>query len=1080
MKKILLRTAACLAAILLLFALGPSRIPADDPGQGQNINVKLRFIEEPAMSFEDLKAVLPEEHILPDEDGITWIPVVNIGADITIGDGQSLVTEGSVVMQDGFTLTIEDGGFLQSNFVIFSGGSMVIKDGGNFTTSYGEYCTNDGSIVVQDGGHLETKFGNRIVNSENGKITLDGEFYVGSSYGGEVNMWFDNFGTVEGNGTACAIPIENETDDSPLLEERIVLAGMIRDAIGSENNIRVLVAALNQEECDALEQVDGIDGYFLLGEEDPGEYEWKYSEPVDVTTYEELAEALPSGEPEPDASGIIWIPVARLAADLVLYEGQDLASLGRLVIPQGRTLTIEDGVFAQCEFVIESGATVIVKAGGELHTTMGGDCMNHGQLIVEPDGLIQSEMGASIINAADGYMKLGGVFICNGYQDDSGINHMWIGNEGTLDGDGFVVIGGVFSHESEGSFEDCLEAAEQVLSIVGDEDANDVRVLVKAHSYEEMEQLAGPAKKKGAYLDADITVSAGPEYDTRGTLYVPGGRTLTIAEGGDCTASFFIANGGSVIVESGATLATTQGNDCHIRGELTVELGGNLVSRFGTAIINDDVGKIMLDGLFSVGSYQDPDGVNHAWYGNSGSIVGEGFIVTGPVAMASEENSFAARQDIASMIKASLGEGSGVRVLISVFNSAELKQMNEKPEIDGCMLILQKPYDEEPEEESEPLFFVIEDSMDTTGKVVYNTGESVLINPGVSFTTDCYLSTSDVIIEGSTLTVNGKFIAGNVTVGDTLVIGNNADIHVNQLLFCWPSSPCRVRNITGDVFYGAMYDLMDGTEPVSMNYSENGKFYIPANPTREGYTFKGWTITSGWSDSDVWTSAMNSKLQSLTVKQDSTGTYVEDPEMFPLEICAQWEEASSNLFTDVRDPNHPYFNAIYWAVEQGITKGYKTGAFGIDDPCTRGHAVQFLWNMAKRPAPDPVSKAPFSDVPKSHSYYQAVLWAQQQGITKGYTSGPNKGKFGVNDTCTRGQIMSFIWRYKKQPAPRISAKSPFLDVPTTHAYYKAILWGSQNNVTKGYTSGPNKGKFGINDPCTRGQIVRFLYNIREK
>ena len=189
-------------------------------------------------------------------------------------------------------------------------------------------------------------------------------------------------------------------------------------------------------------------------------------------------------------------------------------------------------------------------------------------------------------------------------------------------------------------------------------------------------------------------------------------------------------------------------------------------------------------------------------------------------------------------------------------------------------------------------------------------------------------------------------------------------------------------------------------------------------------------------------------------------------------------ETYGKLFTDVLNPSHPYYKAIYWAAQKGITKGYSDGSFGIDLPCTRGHAVMFLWRMAGCPEPKPVSKSPFSDVPMTHTFFKAVLWAQQKGITKGYTSGPNKGKFGINDTCTRGQIMMFIWRYKGQPKPKPVSKSPFSDVPMNHPFYQAILWGSQKGVTNGYTDGPNKGKFGVNDNCTRGQIVTFLYRIR--
>ena len=184
------------------------------------------------------------------------------------------------------------------------------------------------------------------------------------------------------------------------------------------------------------------------------------------------------------------------------------------------------------------------------------------------------------------------------------------------------------------------------------------------------------------------------------------------------------------------------------------------------------------------------------------------------------------------------------------------------------------------------------------------------------------------------------------------------------------------------------------------------------------------------------------------------------------------------LFTDVLDPTHPYYNAIYWAAQKGITKGYSDGSFGIDLPCTRGHAVMFLWRMAGCPKPKTVSKSPFLDVPTNHVFYKAVLWAQQKGITTGYTSGSRKGKFGINETCTRGQIMTFIWRYKGKPKPKPVSRSPFSDVPMNHTYYQAILWGFQNGVTNGYTSGSRKGKFGIDRACTRGQIVTFLYRIR--
>ena len=179
-------------------------------------------------------------------------------------------------------------------------------------------------------------------------------------------------------------------------------------------------------------------------------------------------------------------------------------------------------------------------------------------------------------------------------------------------------------------------------------------------------------------------------------------------------------------------------------------------------------------------------------------------------------------------------------------------------------------------------------------------------------------------------------------------------------------------------------------------------------------------------------------------------------------------------FSDVQDSTHPYYKAIYWAADAGITKGYPDGTFGIDKPCTRGEMIMFLWRFARKPAPKAVSKSPFKDVAKSHAFYNAILWASQKGITKGY---PN-GTFGINRNVSRGECMMFLWRLRGKQAPKAVSVSPFKDVPKTHAFYNAILWGAQKKITNGYTSGPKKGTFGINENCTRGAIVTFLYRAK--
>ena len=191
-------------------------------------------------------------------------------------------------------------------------------------------------------------------------------------------------------------------------------------------------------------------------------------------------------------------------------------------------------------------------------------------------------------------------------------------------------------------------------------------------------------------------------------------------------------------------------------------------------------------------------------------------------------------------------------------------------------------------------------------------------------------------------------------------------------------------------------------------------------------------------------------------------------------VLGRTKKLAASVFIDVRDPSHAYYKAIYWAVKKGITKGYSDGNFGINKPCTRGEMIMFLWRFAGKPAPKSVSKSPFADVPKSHTFYRAVLWAYQKGITKGYPD----GKFGVNKNVSRGESMMFLWRLKGKKNPTTVSASPFRDVPKKHTFYKAILWGYQKHITTGYTSGVQKGTFGINENCTRGQIVTFLYRTK--
>ena len=170
-----------------------------------------------------------------------------------------------------------------------------------------------------------------------------------------------------------------------------------------------------------------------------------------------------------------------------------------------------------------------------------------------------------------------------------------------------------------------------------------------------------------------------------------------------------------------------------------------------------------------------------------------------------------------------------------------------------------------------------------------------------------------------------------------------------------------------------------------------------------------------------------------------------------------------NPFTDVKKSDY-YYDAVIWAVENGITSGTSATKFSPNATCTRGQVVTFLWRAAGQP--EPTSKVnPFSDVKSSDYFYKAVLWAVEKGIT----SGTGNGKFSPNAPCTRAQVATFLWRAEGEPDA--SGTNPFSDVRSSEYYYKAVLWA----VEEGITAGTSATKFSPNAACTRGQIVTFLY-----
>ena len=175
-----------------------------------------------------------------------------------------------------------------------------------------------------------------------------------------------------------------------------------------------------------------------------------------------------------------------------------------------------------------------------------------------------------------------------------------------------------------------------------------------------------------------------------------------------------------------------------------------------------------------------------------------------------------------------------------------------------------------------------------------------------------------------------------------------------------------------------------------------------------------------------------------------------------------------NPFVDVAEDSW-YYDSVLWAVENGITTGADASHFLPDAICQRASVVTFLWRAAGSPEPESTVN-PFVDVTEDTFFYKAVLWAVENGITNGVDA----THFAPFNSCSRAQVVTFLWRAKGSPAA--SAGNPFTDVAEGQWYTNAVLWAVKNGITNGMSS----TLFGVESICNRAQIVTFLYRASTK
>ena len=328
----------------------------------------------------------------------------------------------------------------------------------------------------------------------------------------------------------------------------------------------------------------------------------------------------------------------------------------------------------------------------------------------------------------------------------------------------------------------------------------------------------------------------------------------------------------------------------------------------------------------------------------------------------------------------------------------------------------------------------------------------------------------------------------------------------------------------GATSYTLTFDTNGGSTiaPITQDYGT--AITAPADPTKTGYTFAGWTpaipttmpaenmtVTAQWRYNGGGSSGYSyytikatagaggsiSPSGSVSVREGRDQTFTITPDKgyavsnvkidgksigavksYTFENVSRthtieviFMKANGNpqtgVFVDVATGSY-YEDAVDWAVGNGITQGTDATHFSPDGICTRAQAVTFLWRAAGSPKPE-TRTMPFTDIPAGSYYYDAVLWAVENGITKGTSD----TTFSPNMTCTRAQIVAFLWRSEKSPAA--GTANPFADVKSTAYYADAVLWAVKENITKGTTN----TTFSPDADCTRSQIVTFLWRCKK-
>ena len=363
----------------------------------------------------------------------------------------------------------------------------------------------------------------------------------------------------------------------------------------------------------------------------------------------------------------------------------------------------------------------------------------------------------------------------------------------------------------------------------------------------------------------------------------------------------------------------------------------------------------------------------------------------------------------------------------------------------------------------------------------YETVEDIIkvtINKATPTGTPAYTAiTSDgKTLADAALTVGTITPAGGSIAWD---LGDSQTVSANTA-YNWTYTPAvadqaNYNNLTGSIKPYVVSSSGGGstpTYPPTVTQPENGSVTVSPKSPKKGDTV---TITpkpdAGYTVEQILVTDKNGNAVKVTNNGDGTYSFAQPADKVNVEVIFMEDNTMLNFFVDV-PANAYYYDAVLWAAENGITGGVDDTHFAPNAPCTRAQIVTFLWRAAGSPVVNYAMD--FSDVPADAYYTEAVRWAVSQGITTGTGDGTT---FSPNATCTRAQAMTFIYRSEQAQGGGMQGEwmflNPFSDVDLENYYGEAVMWAVANGVTSGTTD----TTYSPNNNCTRAQIVTFLYRF---